>query len=175
MFLLTIIILFVNADIRKISPTQAFSPAELIVVWGMIIVSPGIPYSGLMRYLIPLLVAPIFFASPENEWRQFYHPYLSDWIVIKNKQVVGRFYQGGLTVPRQVWMKPLCWWAIFVLLIYLVMFCLCAILRKQWVERERYAFPLVQQPIKLANQPQPGLSFSSFFRNRRCGLAFQFH
>ena len=116
-FLFTIIILFVNAAIRKISPTQAFSPAELIVVWGMIIVSAGIPYSGLMRYLIPLLVAPIFFASLENEWRQFYHPYLSDWIVIKNKQVVGRFYQGGLTVPRQVWMKPLCWWAIFVLLI----------------------------------------------------------
>ena len=72
-------------------------------------------------------------------------------------------------------MKPLCWWAIFGLLIYLVMICLYAILRKQWVERERYAFPLIQQPIKLANQPQPGLSFSSFFRNRRYGLAFQFH
>ena len=171
-FLFTIIILFVNAAIRKISPTQAFSPAELIVAWGMTIVSAGIPYSGLMRYLIPLLVAPIFFASPENEWRQFYHPHLSDWIVIKNKQAVDGFYQGGLTVPWQAWVKPLSMWAIFVLLIYLVMFCLCAILRKQWVERERYIFPLVRLPIELANQPQPGLSFNSFFRNRLVWIGF---
>ncbi len=175
MFLLTAIILFGNAFLLKIQHRRyALSAGELMVIWGMIIVSAGIPYSGLMRYLIPLLVAPIFFASPENEWRELYHPYLSDWLVVTEPRAVRGFYEGlpGESIPWEAWVKPLFSWGLFALLVYFVMLCMCVLLRRQWVERERYTFPLVQLPAEIAQSPQNGSLINNFFKNRAVWIGF---
>ena len=168
MFLLVIIVLLGNTCLRKVSPNASLSAGELMVIWGMMIVTAGIPYSGLMRYLVPLLVAPIFFASPENEWQEIFHPYLSDWIVVTEPRAVRGFYEGlpGEPIPWAAWAKPLFAWGLFTLLVYFIMLCMCVLLRRQWVERERYTFPLVQLPAEIAQPPQDGRSLiNEFFKN----------
>jgi hypothetical protein len=153
-FFILLLIVLVNVVLVKLKPGYEFTTEELLVIWCMMIVIEAIPYSGLVRYLFPTLVAPAYFATPENEWQTLFGPHLSDWVVPKDEYAVKYFYEGlpsGQTVPWGAWLKPLISWSAFVLVIYFVMFCLCVILRKQWVERERLSFALVQIPAEMAH------------------------
>lgn len=101
-FIFTLIILALNVVLRKTKPGSELSPAELITIWIMMSVGSGIPYSGLMRYLSPLLVTPMYFATPENEWAELFHQHLPDWLVIKDSKAVQYYYEGlpgGMPVP----------------------------------------------------------------------------
>ncbi|MFC1718258.1 DUF6785 family protein [Candidatus Poribacteria bacterium] len=152
-FFIILLIVLANVVLRKLKPGSEFTVAELIVIWCMMIVIEAIPYSGLVRYLFPALVAPTYFATPENEWQTLFGPHLSDWVVPKDGHAVKYFYEGlpsGQPVPWGAWLKPLIAWSAFALVIYFVMFCLCVILRKQWVERERLSFALAQLPAEMA-------------------------
>ena len=153
-FFIILLLVLVNVVLAKLRPGYKFTTEELLVIWCMMIVIEAIPYSGLVRYLFPALVAPAYFATPENEWQTLFGPHLSDWVVPKDEYAVKYFYEGlpsGQTVPWGAWLKPLISWSAFALVIYFVMFCLCVILRKQWVERERLSFALVQIPAEMAN------------------------
>ena len=57
-FSLIVLILVINVLLKKIKLGLQLSAAELTIIWGMMLVASGIPSSGLMRYLIPLLVSP---------------------------------------------------------------------------------------------------------------------
>ena len=158
-FFLFLIIILLNLLLQALKPERQFTTAELLVIWCMMLVIEAIPYSGLVRYLFPALVAPMYFATPENEWQELFKPYLSDWVVPKDESAIKYFYEGlpsGEYVPWVAWFKPLLAWSAFIIVIYFVMLCLCVILRKQWVEKERLSFALVQIPAEMAQQP--GLS-----------------
>ncbi len=57
-FVLLILVLLLNPLLKKSKPGRELSPSELIIVWCMMIVASGIPSSGLLRYLLPDLIAP---------------------------------------------------------------------------------------------------------------------
>jgi len=154
-FFIFLIIILINMALKALKPGYEFTTAELLVIWCMMIVIEAIPYSGLVRYLFPALVAPTYFATPENEWQSLFESHLSDWVVPKDEYAIRYFYEGlpsGQSVPWAAWIKPLITWSVFAVVIYFVMMCLCVILRKQWVERERLSFALVQIPADMAQQ-----------------------
>jgi len=153
-FFLFLIIILINALLKVLKPSYVFTPAELLVIWCMMIVIEAIPYSGLIRYLFPAMVAPTYFATPENEWHDLFKPYLSDWVVPKDENAIKYFFDGlpsGQPVPWGAWFKPLIAWSSFVIIVYFVMMCLCVILRKQWVERERLSFAWCKYPLRWPN------------------------
>ena len=46
------------------------------------------------------------------------------------------------------------------------MFCVCALLRKQWVERERLGFPLLQLPMEMVRSDSAGgVGVPALFKN----------
>jgi len=154
-FFIFLVIVLINAAVRSWKSGYEFSTEELLVIWCMMIVIEAIPYSGLLRYLFPTLVAPNYFATPENEWLTLFGPHLSDWVMPKDSMAIEYFYEGlpsGYPVPWKAWLKPLVAWSIFVMVIYFAMMCLSVILRKQWVEKERLSFALVQIPAEMAQQ-----------------------
>ena len=168
-FIFTLIILVLNALLKKARQGSELAPAELITIWVMLSVGSGIPYSGLMRYLSPLLVCPTYFATPENEWAELFQRHLPDWLVIKDPKAVQYYYEGlpgGMPIPWREWLKPALAWTSFVLVMYFVMICICVLVRKQWVERERYTFPLAQLPVDLAEKPDGDSLVNRFFKNR---------
>ncbi len=167
MIILLFMTFVVNTILRKIKPGWELSPAELLIIWIMLVVSSGIPAMGFGQFLYPTLVAHIYFATPENDWENILRPYIPKWLIVSDKFAVDDFYEGlplGSSVPWLTWLKPLALWSIFALLIFFVMICLAVILRKQWIERERFTFPLVQIPVEIVREQRD--SPLRFFRSR---------
>ncbi|MBM3239273.1 hypothetical protein FJZ31_23520 [Candidatus Poribacteria bacterium] len=162
-FLWVLLVLFGAILLRQLKEKLALTSVELMVIWCMMLVASGIPSSGFLRYHLFMLVSPFYYATPENEWKELFYQYLPDWLVVKEAKAVKYFYEAlpsGEPVPWGVWLKPAIVWSSYVLVTYFVMVCLSVILRKQWVESERFAFPLVKLPADIVEAP------SSFFTNR---------
>lgn len=67
---------------------------------------------------------------------------------------------------RAAWWKPLLAWSGFVVCLYTFMFSITSILRKQWIERERLQFPLMQLPVEMARGEDEKTTISSLLKNR---------
>ena len=130
-------------------------PAELLIVLTMGLVTASIPL-WIVGYLLAILSAPFYAATPENDRANLVHPYLSAWAVPANDGDAMRwFYEGvpaGESIPWAVWLGPLGWWVSLILTVYFVCFCLVTILRRQWVEREKLTFPLMELPRGLVDE-----------------------
>ena len=175
-FVMLIFVLGVNILLKRLKPGSELQGSELLIIWGMMLVASGIPSSGLMRYLVPLAVSPHYFATAENEWATLFHQHLPDWMVVKDPKAVFYFYEqlpDGDSIPWRAWLKPIVGWSVFVLIFYFVTICWTVLLRKQWVEYERFTFPLVQLPIEMFQSPSGGSLLNRFFKSRLmwCGFA----
>ena len=167
-FVMLVFILGINVFLKRLTPGRELQGSELLVIWGMMLVASGIPSSGLMRYLVPLAVSPFYFATPENEWITLFHQHLPDWMVVKDPKAVFYFYEqlpDGGQIPWRAWLKPIVGWSVFVLIFYFVTICWTVILRKQWVEHERFTFPLVQLPMEMFQPPSGKALLNRFFKS----------
>ena len=178
-FILIFLTLFVNPILKKVLPRAILNPKELIVIWVMMVVSSAIPSKGMIGFLLPYLAAPVYFATPENEWAESLHSHFPEWLIVWDKQAVTNFYEGESSVPWILWMKPILVWSAFILLFYCVTICVSIVIRKQWVERERYVFPLVSIPVEMVQQTSGNINLNGFFRKRLIwigfGIAAAFH
>ncbi len=178
-FTLIFLTLVINPILKRVFPRATLNPAELIVIWVMMGVSSAIPSKGMMGFLLPYLAAPVYFATPENEWAETLHAHFPEWLIVWDKHAVTNFYEGEASVPWALWIKPIVVWSVFILLFYCVTICVSIILRKQWVERERFIFPLVTVPVEMVQQASMQRGVSSLFRNRLVwigfGIAAAFH
>ncbi|MDE0317733.1 MAG: hypothetical protein OXM61_22875 [Candidatus Poribacteria bacterium] len=178
-FTLIFLTLVINPILKRVFPRATLNPAELIVIWVMMGVSSAIPSKGMMGFLLPYLAAPVYFATPENEWAETLHAHFPEWLIVWDKHAVTNFYEGESSVPWVLWIKPIVVWSVFILLFYCVTICVSIILRKQWVERERFIFPLVTIPVEMVQQASMQRGVSSLFKNRLVwigfGIAAAFH
>ena len=174
-FVVTVLVLLVNTIVRKLNPSSALKPSEIVIIWCIMIVAVGIPSTGLMRYALSPMVAYEYRATVENDWEHLFHQYIPEWRVVQDQKSIRSFYEGllpGESVPWSAWLKPVGIFSVYVLILYFVMICLSVLLRKQWIENEKCTFPLVRLPIEMSSQPQ-GL-ISSFFKNPFLWLGFSF-
>jgi len=168
------------------SARRPFSKGELITIFLLMLAGSGVPSSSLIRYLHPSMVAPAYYASPENQWETKLLPHIPDFLTPSKRPddpVVTRFFEG---IPREElkrkeisaweaipwgrWVGPTLSWLVFVALCYFMMLCLAVLLRRQWEEHERLRFPLVQVPIEMAEEPASGRLLGGFFRSRAMWL-----
>ena len=178
-FTLIFLTLVINPILKRVFPRATLNPAELIVIWVMMGVSSAIPSKGMMGFLLPYLAAPVYFATPENEWAETLHAHFPEWLIVWDKHAVTNFYEGESSVPWALWVKPIIVWSVFILLFYCVTICVSIVLRKQWVERERFIFPLVTVPVEMVQQASMRSGVGNLFRNRLVwigfGIAAAFH
>jgi len=172
-FIFVLLVIGLNVPLKKLG--ISFSDSEFIVIYCMMLIPAGIPSLGLSAYLVPILASPPYYATVENEWGTLFYQYIPDWIAPTDSKAMRYFYEGlpgGLGIPWAMWVKPLILWSIFALAMYLVMICLCIILRKQWVERERLIFPLVQLPLEMLKSDKNSALITPFFKNRMMWAGF---
>jgi hypothetical protein len=155
------ILVLANRYIRRVGARLALNAGEMMMVYCMMVVAAMVASRGIMEKIIPLLVAPNYFASPDNKWQQLFFPHIRKWMVSfdpsgrPNQFVAKSFYEGlrsGDRIPWGDWIVPLAWWGVLVLLIIFAFLCLATILRKQWVDNERLPFPLAQLPVALVQE-----------------------
>ncbi|MCC7493937.1 MAG: hypothetical protein IT204_16390 [Fimbriimonadaceae bacterium] len=168
MVVLLALVLAVNPILRRVAPRQVFRPAELGLIWGIIAIASGIPAAGFLRYLLTAQTAVGYYATPENRWATTIVPHLKPWMVPVGSEASTLFYSGSPSglVPWAAWRSTLLMWFALAAQIFAVVACLTVILRRQWVERERFSFPLVQLPMALATSPSAGSSLPDFLRHR---------
>ena len=171
-FTLIFLTLVINPAVKRILPKAGFSSAELILIWVMMGVSSAIPSKGMIGFLLPYLAAPVYFATPENEWAETLHPHFPEWLIVWDKNAVTNFYEGESFVPWVLWIKPIIVWSIFILLLYFVVICVSIVIRKQWVERERFIFPLVTVPVEMVQQTTAQGRLGGVFNKKLLWLGF---
>lgn len=174
---LLVLILAARAVLGRLSPRLRLERRELFTVYVMMLLASMVSSRGLLQKLIPLLVVPNYFATPENRWRQLFFPYIKRWAVpwdpagdIK-QYAAARFYDAlrpGERLPWDAWVVPLVAWGVFVALIFSAYLCLAVLLRRQWVDNERLSFPLTQLPMEVMRPASGG----SFLANRLTWFGF---
>ena len=174
-FVFFVLVLLLNPILGCIKKTLQFSSHELILIYIMLLITSSITTMGLGAQLCPMIIAPFYFATPENRWHEIIQPYLKSWLFPQGQKVVQYFFEGlptGEQIPWLHWIKPLSFWLIFIFALYMVMLCIMVILRKQWVEKERLSYPLVQLPLEMVQDDEKGRLIKPFFRNKLMWLGF---
>jgi len=164
----------VNVILRKVAPRLALAPAQLIAIWALVAVPSGIPSSGLMRYFVPNMAAFNYYASAENNWEEIFAGKISPVLLVADQQATTGFWEGlpaGGSIPWGVWVGPVVVWGIYAFALFALMIGLSVLLRRRWVEQERFIFPLVQVPIEVARRPDGGQLVNKFLRNKQVWVA----
>ncbi|MEW6753954.1 MAG: DUF6785 family protein [Candidatus Latescibacterota bacterium] len=154
LFLLFGVVLLARPLAWRAAGRSLLRPAELLLIYCMLLVASVVPSRGLLCYLLTLMGSWLYYATPENNWAELIHPHVRRWLVVDDEVAVKQFYEGigtGGRIPYEAWIPPLAHWLAFLAVLWFVMVCAIVILRKQWIEHERLAFPLTQLPLALAH------------------------
>ena len=96
------------------------------------------------------------FATPENDWEALLFRHLPPWLVIADAGLVKDFYEGEVGFFSggywRRWAVPILSWSVVVLLLIAMFFCLTIIIRKQWVENEKLAYPIIRIPLEVSTR-----------------------
>lgn len=165
-----LLLLAANGLIGLRRPQWRLSPAELLVVYFMAFMGANLASHDLVEVLVPVLSYPFKYANPANKWATEVLPYLPKWLMVSDPMAVDRYWLGNSNLLRSgdlwIWMKPALIWTAFLGTLSYGLFCLNVLLRRQWVEREKLAYPLVTFVVELVQPKQP------LFRNKAFWVAF---
>lgn len=146
--------MLLNPWLRRTCPQTALSRGELLLIWVMLTCGAGLASSGLWRYLAPMVVAPAYFSGAGRRWLELFQGSPS-WLLVTREAdspLALWFYHGlppGQPVPWAAWIPTTIGWGFAFALVVAMSLGLCALMRGQWVERERLSFPLAQLPLEM--------------------------
>jgi len=172
---------FANLGLRALRRSWAFSRQELLLVFCMVFVAAAIPCEGIGRYFFQMVAGPTYLSRrAEIPWAQEGGPIQAapEGLLLDKdpmSEASRRYYEGaGGRIPWRAWARPLAHWGAFLVPMYLAVFFLCGILRRQWVEVERLMFPLARVPLEFTEQRRPERALPDIFYRRGflVGLAF---
>ena len=159
-----------NAVVGALRRSWALRRGEMIVVFCMAWISASIPAANFMGLLIGGVAAPYYYATPENRWGELLLDYLPKWAVPSNQaEEMTWFFEGkpsDAMIPWDAWIGPLLWWGLFLMALALVTSAIVAILRHQWVDRERLPFPLAEAPLAMTEEHEGRAGVPVLVKNR---------
>ena len=158
-----------NMGVRRISPRIALEPRDLLVVYSMLAVGSAFSGHDCIPRLMGLIPYAFRFATPENDWEALLFHHLPEWLVVKHPKTVNDFYEGEVNFFTegyvQHWVVPILAWSAVIFLLMLIFLCLTVLLRKQWIENEKLAYPIIQIPLEITTNRH-------IFRNRLLWIGF---
>jgi len=158
----------VNVTVVRSGRQLALNRAELILVYVMMLIVSALCTMGLGQQILPMITAIFYYASPENKWAEKLFPHFPNKNILVNDGAQNvTFYEGlsGADIPYEVWVEPLLWWTVFLLALYAVMVSVAVILRRQWIERERLAYPIAQVGLAMIRNEESAGLVNGFFKH----------
>jgi len=162
LFVLFLLIWPLNTALKRWRPTWVFTGPELLLVYAMMAICAGLAYEGLWGYALYYSVYPFYGATAANRYAELLIPHLPIWLMVPQTEAVQGFFHSAPTWSWRLWLTPILGWSTFALSLYLFLFCLGAVVRKDWIESERLAFPLAAIPSELAAEERPSLAGGIF-------------
>ena len=143
----------INIVLGVVKKSWMFTRTEMMVIFATTWIAGMMPSVGWMGYLIGMLPAPHFFATPENRWAELFFDYLPMWgFPDPVPHVMDSFYYGlgkGETVPWSAWTMPLWWWFSCAIALVGAGYFVSCIFHRQWTDAERLTYPLVEFPVDM--------------------------
>jgi hypothetical protein len=166
------LVILINLLVRKLLPNAALTQGELITIYVMLCMAAALAGHDSLQLTIPAIPHAFWFATPENEWVEMVQPYVPRWLVVSDKNLMRGFYEGETPFyTREImgaWTGLTLWWTGFIVALCLIMICLNVIVRKQWTEHEKLAYPIIQLPLAITE----GGGTSRFFKDRMLWMGF---
>ncbi|RYX84287.1 hypothetical protein EON83_10250 [bacterium] len=196
-FALLILVLVVNGPLRFLQRRQPlvgrlFPPltsAELVTIYVMLLFAALVSTSGSDNFFLTTGAALFYFSTRENVWADLFYRFIPKHFApgwdgaTYQREVIEPLYTGGLNfsqIPWHAWSAMLIGWGIFLLFVYSALFWSSLLLRRQWIENEALAFPLVQLPLQMVEASKgEAPPAREFWGNGTlwggAGVAFAFH
>ena len=193
LFVLLILIVGVNVALRVLKNVPGFKPfsvTELMTTYAMMVFGALLSTPGCDNVFLTTGPTLFYYQTPENKWASLFYHFIPSWFapgwdgVRFQHEVIDPLYLGGLhfsQIPWHAWTAMLIAWSIFMGFCYALMFFTALLFRKQWIEREALAFPLVEVPLQMVEIEKEGQNppTAAFWGNRLMwlgfGLALFFH
>ena len=164
MVFLFVLLLGLNLLIAAFRSSLGLTRQDLVLVFCMTMLTNCIPGCGFWAFWVPVVIGGQYFATPENNWANLlqhmppswaphdnpaanYRPI--EWFYIGVPNRADSFFERVLQVPWSAWLVPYAVWCLALLMLFGIMFALCGLLRRQWADHERLAFPIAQLPEEL--------------------------
>jgi hypothetical protein len=164
--------------------TLGLTQQDLVLIFCMTMVVNAIPGCGFWTFWVSQVSGGFFYKTPENRYAELVLQHIPpSWSPHDTESVrpLEWFYSGlppGESIPWAAWVVPYGIWCGALLMIFGMIFALCALLRRQWSEHEQLTFPLAQLPQDLVAGMDGG-GATPFFKDRLAlwgiGLTLAFH
>jgi len=165
-----LILAIINLALKRYFRRFALDTRNLLILYTILCISSSIAAHGMMQNLISTMGHAFWFATPENDWGNLFWNNIPRWISVSDKNVLKPYYEGDSTLYTlqyiKTWAKPILAWGGFIFALLFVMLCINIMLRKQWVEREKLTYPIIQLPYEMAG------GMPEFFKNRLMWIGF---
>jgi len=162
--------ILLNFLLVKLFRKNLFSHAELLIIYIMVTMVTTISGHTFMAILMGTMAQPFWFATPENEWQQLFWRYIPSWFTVRDKSILRGYFEGESSIfiekHIQAWFTPVLAWSAFIFVALFAMLCINIILRKQWVEREKLSYPLIELPLAMTQARY------NFFRSKMMWIGF---
>jgi hypothetical protein len=176
-------VLGVNPLIRLIRPGGGLHSTELAGIWAICLIGSAFPTSGLLKYLIPYLITPIYMLPSHQEWLKG-QKFLPDALFptagsessplgdVRNDEVINAFFLGrdldaAVQIPWSAWAEPLSLWAIYLVPLFVGVLMLSVLFARQWIVHEKLQFPIAAVMLEMVRDAPEGKRFNALFTDRR--------
>ncbi|UCC67635.1 MAG: hypothetical protein JSV79_11020 [Armatimonadota bacterium] len=164
----------VNGVLRAVRSRYALSRAEVLIVYCMLTIAAAVVVVH-NPYALPIAAYPQYHARVALGWDTTVLPYLPTWLHPSNPERMSWFWEGlpkEASLPWSDWLVPASAWGGFALASIFAMLCLGSLMRKDWIERQRLAFPLTEIPLAMVGERQDATLRGSAFGQRAFWLGF---
>jgi hypothetical protein len=151
---IAMLVMIVHPLLMRFRTRWGLSEADVAIVFIMGVTAAAVTGDGLSAFLLSNISAPYFGATPENRWLEYVGPHLQSWLIIPDDVNQSTWLFTGKpvfeSIPWSAWIVPLIWWLSLFGATFIVCLSIVVLLRKQWTDNERLAFPLMEVPLELA-------------------------
>jgi hypothetical protein len=144
-----------NRVVRVAAPSHALSAREMLVIYIMVVMVGTVGGHTVMCFLVGTVAHPFRFANIENQWQELIWPYIPQWMMA-DPNVLDGYFRGESTLYTRKhlmgWSSPVAVWTVFIGVIWYMLICINSMIRAQWTEHEKLAYPIIQLPLRMVEE-----------------------
>lgn len=175
--IMTLIVALANMAVRRIAPRYALTEGELIIFYGMHAVMGAI-CSEWMIFINPYIHSYALYAAGDSRFNEHVNPFTHPWFFVQPKDAAkfkdytnGGFGFRYFVAHLYLWWPFIASWTALVTLVCLAMLCINSLMRDEWTNREKLAFPIIQLPMAIV---QAGAGRSQVWKSKLFFIPFLF-
>jgi hypothetical protein len=169
---LTLLLVVSNVPLRRLAPRLALTQTELVLFYAMQAILCAVS-SEWVDNTVPYTYSYAMFGMGNSSVEKGILPHVSPLLFFMDRTGLEDFSGGGksfafATTRLAMWWPKIAAWTVLLSLVCAAMLCINSLMRDQWANRERLAFPVLQLPIAITRDGGAG----PIWRSRYMWVAF---